>query len=82
MQPTLLLNGPRVNTWCLPEYYVLYSLVLVSSVFVYVYVLCVHMCTLSPQLDCELPGGKGRSSLSQPLMGLAQGLSGKYLSTG
>lgn len=50
----------------------LLSLVLVSSVFVYVYLLCVHMCTLSPQLDCELPEGKGLSFLLQPLLGQAQ----------
>lgn len=54
-----LLNSPHVNTRCLPEYYVLFSLVLVPSVFVYVYMLCVHMRTLSPQLDCELPEGRG-----------------------
>lgn len=49
-----------------------FSLVLVSSVFVYVYVLCVYMCTLSPRLDCELPEGKGLPFLLQPLLGLAQ----------
>lgn len=60
----------------------LFSLVLVSSVFVYVYVLCVPVCTLSPQLDCELPEGKGLSFLLQLLVGLAQDLSGRRLSTG
>ena len=68
----MFLNSPRVNTWCLPEYHVLFNLVLVSSVFVYVYVLCVPVCTLSPQLDCELPEGKGLSFLLQLLVGLAQ----------
>lgn len=60
----------------------LFSLVLVFSVFVYVYVLCVPVCTLSPQLDCELPEGKGLSFLLQLLVGLAQDLSGRRLSTG
>lgn len=48
------------------------SLVLTASVL-YVCVLFVHMYTSNPQLNCELPEGKGLSFLLQIQVGLAQG---------
>lgn len=50
----------------------MFSLVLTASVLS-VRALFVHMCTSNPQLDCELPEGKGLSFLLQIQVGVAQG---------